>query len=78
MSYYEKWLTRNLELLVTSGLVTREEIETGEPAPGSQKATPPLTAAGVPAMAGLRGNFMRPEADAKARLKWDSRSAPGI
>jgi nitrile hydratase beta subunit len=55
MSYYEKWLTRNLELLVKSGLVT-------------QKATPPLTAA-VSAVAALRGNFMRPEADAKARFE---------
>ena len=47
MSYYEKWLARNLELLVKSGLVTREEMETGKPAPGSQKATPPLTGADI-------------------------------
>jgi len=69
MSYYEKWLARSLELLVKSGLVTHEEIETGKPAPGSpkgsQKATPPLTAAGVP---GLRGNYLRPEAEARARF----------
>jgi nitrile hydratase len=69
MSYYEKWLTRNLDLLVKSGLVTREEIETGKPAPGSLKATPPLTAAGVSAIAGLRGNFMRSEAEATARFE---------
>jgi nitrile hydratase len=69
MSYYEKWLTRNLELLVKSGLVTREEMETSEPAPGSQKATPPLTAAAVSAIAGLRGNYMRSEAEAKARFE---------
>jgi nitrile hydratase beta subunit len=69
MSYYEKWLTRNLELLVKSGLVTREEMETGKPAPGSQKATPPLTAAAVSAVAGLRGNFMRPQAEVKARFE---------
>ncbi len=68
MSYYEKWLTRNLELLVKSGLVTQEEMETGEPAPGSQKATPPLSAA-ASAVAGLRGNFMRPEAEAEARFE---------
>ena len=69
MSYYEKWLTRNLELLVKSGLVTREELETGAPAPGSQKATPPLTAAAVSAIAGLRGNFMREVPEAKARFE---------
>ena len=69
MSYYEKWLTRNLELLVKSGLVTREEMETGEPAPGSQKATPPLTAAAVSAVAGLRGNFMRPRSRGQGSLR---------
>ena len=54
MSYYEKWLARNIELLVRHGLVTREELETGTAAAGSQKTTPPLTAAGVPAVAGFR------------------------
>jgi nitrile hydratase subunit beta len=68
MSYYEKWLTRNIELLVERGLVTREELAAGKPAPGSQKATPLLTAATVPAMAAHRGNFMRPEANAAARF----------
>src|SRR5262249_4736595 len=32
MSYYEKWLARNIELLVKRGLVTQEEIDTGKPA----------------------------------------------
>jgi nitrile hydratase subunit beta len=49
-------------------LVTPEEMETGKSAPGSQKETPPLTAAAVPVVAGLRGNFMRPESEAKARF----------
>ncbi len=44
MSYYESWIARLAGLLVQSGLVTRTEIETGRPAPGSTKATPPLTA----------------------------------
>jgi nitrile hydratase beta subunit len=69
MSYYEKWLARNIELLVKHGLVTQTEMETGRPAPGSQKLTPPLTAAGVPAAAARRGSYMRPEAQAKARFK---------
>jgi nitrile hydratase len=69
MSYYEKWLTRNLELLVQRGLITREELESGKPAPGSLKATPPLTAAAVPTMAARRANYMRQKADAKARFK---------
>ncbi len=33
-----------------SGLITRAEFESGQPAPGSKKATPPLTAGQVPSM----------------------------
>ena len=44
MSYYEKWATRLVELIVKTGLVTRAEVETGRPAPGLPKATPPLSA----------------------------------
>jgi nitrile hydratase subunit beta len=50
MTYYEKWLTAVTERLVQSGLITRAEMENGEPAAGSRKATPPLTAAQVPGM----------------------------
>jgi nitrile hydratase beta subunit len=50
MSYYERWFAAVSELLVDSGLVTRAEIENGEPAPGYVKATPPLTADQVPFM----------------------------
>src|SRR6266567_1228348 len=42
MSYYEKWFTALVEQLVDSGLVTRAEIESGEPAKGSAKAVPAL------------------------------------
>src|SRR5262245_60328119 len=42
MSYYEKWFVRLIELLVKTGLVTREEIESGKPAAGSAKQTPAL------------------------------------
>ena len=68
MSYYEKWLARNMALLVERGLVTREEMETGKPAPGSTKAAPPLTAADVPAMAARRGSYLRSDAQAQARF----------
>jgi len=50
MSYYEKWAARLAELLVKHGLVSREEIESGQPARSSAKATPPLTAAQVPGL----------------------------
>ena len=44
MSYYEKWYAGLVDLLTARGLVTRAEIESGRPALGSSKATPPLTA----------------------------------
>jgi nitrile hydratase len=44
MSYYEKWIAGLVELSVKGGLITREEAESGSPAQGSSKATPPLTA----------------------------------
>ena len=43
MSYYEKWYAGLADILTARGLVTRAEIESGRPAPGSIKATPPLT-----------------------------------
>ena len=50
MSYYEKWAVRLEQLLVKTGLVTQAEIDSGKPAPGSAKATPPLTADKVPSI----------------------------
>ena len=70
MSYYEKWLARNLQLLVKSGLVTHQELESGKPAAGSQKATPPLTAAAVSPIAGLKGSsYMRSEPQVNSRFE---------
>jgi nitrile hydratase beta subunit len=37
MSYYEKWLTALVELMVKTGLVTRTEIESGKAIKGSTK-----------------------------------------
>jgi len=44
LSYYARQFVAFLERLVKSGLVTREEIESGIPAAGQPKATPALTA----------------------------------
>jgi nitrile hydratase len=49
MSYYERKLTGAIGNLVSRDLATREEIESGKPAPGSPKLVPPLTAVQVPA-----------------------------
>ena len=43
MSYYEKWYTGLVSLMVEHGLVTRAEVESGKRARGSAKATPALT-----------------------------------
>jgi nitrile hydratase beta subunit len=48
IGYYEKFLVGMIELLVNTGLVTRAEVESGKPARGSKKATPPLTVDKVP------------------------------
>jgi nitrile hydratase beta subunit len=45
MSYYERWVYRLEAQVVQYGLVSREEFENGQPAPGSTKASPPLTLA---------------------------------
>lgn len=42
MSYYEKWLAGLIELMVTHGLVTRAEIDSGRPAAGI-RLTPALS-----------------------------------
>ena len=43
LSYYARQLVAFLEMLPTSGLVARAELERGTPDPGTTKATPPLT-----------------------------------
>lgn len=48
MSYYEKWFTGLVGLMVRTGLVTAAEVETGRAAPGAAKLVPPLTAQRVP------------------------------
>ena len=59
MSYYEKWFARLVGLLERSGLVTSPELASGRPAPGSPKATPPLTVAQVAETLGKGGPYNR-------------------
>lgn len=47
VSYYERWLIALVENAVRHGLVTREEIESGCPAPGAAKLARPLQASMV-------------------------------
>jgi nitrile hydratase subunit beta len=50
MSYYELRLHSLVELIIKSGLVTRTEVENGQPGPDWPRATPALTAGAVPGM----------------------------
>lgn len=68
MSYYERWIARLVEQLMKSGLATRAEIDSGKPAHGSPKATPPLTADMVATMV-ARGGSARRNASLSARFK---------
>ncbi|MBZ5608325.1 MAG: nitrile hydratase subunit beta [Acidobacteriia bacterium] len=68
MSYYEKWLQRIIQLAVNAGLVTRDEIESGRPAQGSEKATPPFTPDRV-ALLQRTGAGARRDVPAEARFR---------
>jgi nitrile hydratase beta subunit len=43
MSYYEKWIAGLVELVVETGLATREEVSSGRPDPDAPRQRPPLT-----------------------------------
>jgi len=68
MSYYERWLVSTEELIVKAGLITRTELESGKPSPGSTKATPPLKTADMQAVL-VRPKVARPEANVKPKFK---------
>ena len=68
MSYYEKWLAALVDLVTGRGLVTRAELESGKPAAGSTKATPPVKAEGVPALI-ARGNPVKRDVAMAARFQ---------
>ena len=57
MSYYEKWFTRLVALMLKHGLITQPEIASGCPA--GPKLTPPFTAAKVAETLGKGGPYTR-------------------
>jgi nitrile hydratase beta subunit len=59
MSYYERWVARMLAQLVSMGVATAAEVESGRPAPGSVTATPALTAVMIPEMIARRNSARR-------------------
>ena len=68
MSYYEKWYAGLVANMLDAKMVTRDEIESGKPAPGTPRLTPPLSAAGVPAF-WEKGAPKTRDVDAKARFR---------
>jgi nitrile hydratase len=67
MSYYERWFTRMVNQLLENGVVTQAELDSGQPAPGSEKATPAVTAAAVPGLV-TRRNSARRDVGVKPRF----------
>lgn len=57
MSYYEKWFTRLVGLLLKSGLITQTEMASGRPE--GPKQTPPFNAAKVAETLGKGGPYTR-------------------
>jgi nitrile hydratase beta subunit len=68
MSYYERQAAALIELLVASGLATRAEIDRGQAALDSPKASPPLTADRVPQVI-AKGHPARRDATVPARFQ---------
>lgn len=67
MSYYERWHVRLVELLINSGMMTRAEVESGKPAPGSSKANPVLNTENVSSVF-TPANAARPNAGVSPRF----------
>lgn len=68
LSYYEQWFSGVRELLVRRGLITEAEMESGVPAAGTAKATPPLTVEKIAPALPRRINARR-ETGAPARFQ---------
>jgi nitrile hydratase len=59
MTYYERWLEVLARMLVETGTATQPEVDTGQAAPGAERAVPKLAAADVPSMIDLRPSARR-------------------
>ena len=59
LSYYEKWFTRLVMLLLEHGLIGRDELQSGRPAAAAVKQTPPFSAAHVAERLGKGGSARR-------------------
>jgi nitrile hydratase beta subunit len=68
MSYYEKWLSGLIDLMLAKGLVTRAEFASGRAAPATPKAMPALTADSVATLT-AKGSPSNRDVRAKQRFQ---------
>jgi nitrile hydratase len=68
LSYYEKWFAALVGQIVKVGLVAQAEVDSGRAAPGTSKATPPLTPSDVHHAIFGRGPYTR-DVQVAARFK---------
>ncbi len=59
MSYFEKWLEAMVHRLLSTGLITPEELANGHKADGAAVATPPVSADMVEDIIAARGSYQR-------------------
>src|SRR5215472_9796038 len=59
LGYFQQWFLGLRDLMISRGLVTAAEFESGIPAAGTAKATPPLTVDKIPATITRRLNANR-------------------
>jgi nitrile hydratase subunit beta len=66
-SYFEKWLDALIALMLNAGVITAEELASGDKAAGTAVAAPPVTADTVMNVINATGSFQR-EVAAKPRF----------
>ena len=70
LSYYERFLKTMLDRLLANNVITRSELDSGRPDPGSPRATPPLTPAMVAEQLQRRGGSLaRTDVSVRARFR---------
>ena len=69
MSYYERLIKTMLDRLLAGNVITRSELESGRPDPGSPRAAPLLTPAMVEEQLQRRGSLRRDDVRVRARFR---------
>ena len=78
MTYYEKWFSALREMLLQGGVVTAEELASGEADPSATRATPRLALDAVGPALSRSGSYLRDAAGAPAFKAGDKVRARNI